>query len=84
MLLRGGDSAEVMALLAYLNASKALSPLVWIPDEPSCAKEISGVYSHVGTGYAVGVMDTAEVAEEKEKMYASVAPIGKAVVLVEG
>ena len=70
ILLRGGDPSAVTALLAYLEASKALPSLVWIPDDPADAGAVSGLYSRVGTGYWQG--------EENEKAYAAVAPIGRA------
>ena len=83
LLLRGGDPSSVISLLAYLDASHALPPMVWIPYEPAFAETVSGLYSRVRTGYAVADTDTAEKAEEKKRVYAAVAPVGRAIVLVE-
>lgn len=84
LFLRGGDTAAVISLLAYLDASGALPHLVWIPHDPAFAGEVSGLYSRVGTGYAVKETDTPEAIEEKKRSYAAVAPVGRAVVLTEG
>lgn len=84
LFLRGGEPAAVISLLAYLDASGALPHLVWIPHDPAFAGEVSGLYSRVGTGYAVKEADTPEAIEEKKRSYAAVAPVGRAVVLTEG
>jgi hypothetical protein len=83
LILRGGRAAAVVDLLAYLATSKALPRMVWIPDHPTDAGEISGMYACVGTGFAVS--DTENSAEYAEKMtaYAAVAPLGMAMVWVE-
>ena len=74
LLLCGGRACEMVALLHYLHTVKALPPLVWIPDDPADAGAVSGLYSHVGTGYVRR--------DGKEGVaYAAVAPMGRAVVL---
>lgn len=83
LLVQGGDPSAVISLLAYLDASHALPPMVWIPREPAHAGEVSGLYSRVGTGYAMEATDTAEDVEEKKRTYATVAPIDRAIVLME-
>ena len=83
LLLRGGDSREVISLLAYLDASHALPPMVWIPHEPVLAGDVSGLYGRVHTGYAVADIHAAEDVEEKKRSYAAVAPLGRAIVLME-
>ena len=83
LFLRGGDPSVVLSLLAYLETSHALSSMVWIPYEPAFAETVSGLYSRVRTGYAVADTDTAEMAEEKKRVYATVAPIGRGIVLME-
>ena len=83
LFLRGGAPSAVLSLLAYLETSHALPPMVWIPYEPALAETVSGLYSCVRTGYAVADTDTAEKAEEKKRVYAAVAPVGRAIVLVE-
>ena len=83
LLLRGGDPSAVISLLAYLDASHALPSMVWMPHELVSAGTVSGLYGCVRTGYAVAATDTAEDIEEKKRIYAAVAPIGRAIVLVE-
>lgn len=82
LILQGGDPDEVISLLNYLDTSRALPSIVWIPNEPRQACAVSGLYRRVGTGYALSDADTIEVAEEKKRIYASVAPIGRAMVIV--
>lgn len=84
LLLRGGDPAAITSLLAYLDMSKALPPMIWIPDEPSLAGEISGLYGHVGTGYVSSETATPAMTEEAKRAYASVSPVGSGILLVEG
>ena len=84
LLLRGGDPSSVRSLLAYLEASHALPPMTWIPREPLQAGEVSGLYSCVHTGYAVSDTATDEDVGETKRAYATVAPIGRGIVLVEG
>lgn len=74
LLLRGGEREAVTSLLAYLNASRALPTLVWIPDDPADAGAVSGLYSTVGTGFIRKDGNTVTA-------YAAVAPIGRAVVV---
>jgi hypothetical protein len=80
LLLRGGRTADVTALLTYLDRSKGLSRIVWIPDSPAEAGEVSGLYPDVGTG-----VDLSACRTEEEQMllgtYAEVAPIGRAVAI---
>ena len=77
LLLRDGSPDAVTALLAYLQASKALPSAVWIPTDPMNAEAVSGLYASVRTGYAVDALDPAGT----ERAYAAVAPLGRAVVL---
>ena len=81
LFLRGGDTAAVLSLLTYLDASGALPHLVWIPHDPASAGDVSGLYGRVGTGYAVKETDIPEAIEEKKRSYAAVAPVGRAMVL---
>lgn len=82
-LLQGGTAEAVTALLAYLAASKALPGTVWIPDHPTQAETVSGLYPQVGTGYAVSTDDSPETGENKKAAYAAVAPMGRAILLIE-
>ena len=81
ILVRGGAPEAVMALLAYLQASKALPSLVWIPDDPTHAEAVSGLYGAVGTGYALPVGISTQESEKIEAAYAAVAPVGRGVIL---
>ena len=81
LLLRGGNAAEVTALLAYLHREKALPRLIWIPSEPTAAGNVSGLYPDVGTGVDLSACRTAEEEQTLLKRYAAVAPMGRAVVI---
>ena len=83
LLLRGGAPDAVTPLLAYLSASKALPRMVWLPEDPTHAESVSGLYPQVGTGYTVTEGEPAEVTENKKMAYAKAAPIGKATLLTE-
>ena len=76
MLLRGGCPEAIMALLAYLDSSKTLSTMTWIPDRPADAGSISGLYACVGTGFVCRHASDAV-------SYAAVAPVGRAIVWAE-
>ncbi len=80
LILRGGTPEAVIALLGYLDVAKALPEAVWIPHDPALAGEVSGLYAHVGTGYAAVLP---EMAMAGTAAYRSVAPIGRAVLLTE-
>lgn len=82
ILLRGGTPEGVNALLAYLSASKALCPMVWIPNDPAQAGAVSGLYPEVGTGYTVEKGAPFEVTESMKAAYAKAAPIGRATLLI--
>lgn len=82
-ILHGGTAEAVTALLAYLAASKALPDTVWIPDDPTQAETVSGLYPQVGTGYAEAADDSPEIAESKKAAYAAAAPMGRAILLIE-
>ena len=82
LLLHGGAPDAVTALLAYLSASKALPAMVWLPDDPTHAGSISGLFPQVGTGYAVTGEEPAAVIEGKRIAYTKAAPIGKATLLL--
>ena len=81
-LLQGGTPEGVNALLAYLSASKALCPMVWIPDDHAQAEAVSGLYPEVGTGYTVAKGAPFEVTESMKAAYAKAAPIGRATLLI--
>ncbi len=83
LLLLGCSSEAVIALLAYLEASKALPEIVWFPDDPAHAGAISGLYPQVGTGYAMPERESAHVTESRKAAYAQVAPIGRAILLIK-
>lgn len=88
LLLCGGDPAAVTALVGYLNASKALPAMAWIPDNPAHAEALSGLYAGVGTGYIVTDRDvpdgvSADTAGKTRGEYAKVAPIGRATLLIQ-
>ncbi len=82
LLLRGGTPEAVTALLAYLSASKALPPMVWLPDDPAQAESVSGLYPEVGTGYTVEKGAPFDVTESMKAAYAKAAPIGRATLLI--
>jgi hypothetical protein len=81
-LLQGGTPEAVTALLAYLDASKALPRIVWLPDDPAQAEAVSGLYPEVGTGYTVAKGEPLEVTESRKAAYAKAAPIGRATLLI--
>ena len=83
LFLLGGTPEAVTALLAYLHASKALPSLTWIPDDPADAATVSGLYACVGTGFRCKGEsgESEESGEGAAKDYASVAPVGRAVIL---
>ncbi len=81
LLLRGGRPSAVEALLSYLQGAKALSRLRWIPRDPTEAGVISGLYADVGTGVSVPLSCAEEEQREIFSAYATVAPIGRAVVM---
>ena len=83
LLLQGGKPDAVTALLAYLSASKALPAVAWLPDDPTHAGAVSGLYPQVGTGYTVTEGEPAEVTENKKRACAQTAPIGRATILVQ-
>ena len=83
LLLQGGAPDAVTPLLAYLSASKALPAMVWLPDDPTHAGAVNGLYPRVGTGYTVTAGEPAEVAKNKKEAYAKTAPIGQATLLTE-
>ena len=78
LLLLGGAPEAVTALLAYLHASKALPSLTWLPDRPTDAEAVSGLYARVGTG----LIHRDGKDEDGLRAYAAVAPVGRATVLV--
>ena len=81
-LLQGGTPEGVNALLAYLSASKALCPMVWLPDDPVHAENVSGLYPEVGTGYTVETGASFEFTESMKAASAKAAPIGRATLLI--
>ena len=80
-LLYGGSPEAVVALLAYLDASRALPSLIWIPDDPADAGAVSGLYACVRTGMDLSSCTSAEERERRISAYAAAAPIGRAVVV---
>ena len=79
-LLRGGHPNAVVALLDYLDQARTLPRLIWIPQAPSDAGRVCGLYPGVETGIELSRCRT----EEEQTMmraYAAVAPIGRAVVI---
>lgn len=82
LLLCGGMSEAVTALLAYLDASKALPHMVWLPDDSAQAGTVSGLYPEVGTGYTVAKGEPLEVTESRKAAYAKAAPMGRATLLI--
>lgn len=81
LYLQGGEGSAIAALLAYLQASKALPPMVWIPRDPAEAGGISGLYPCVGTGMNLTDCEPQE-SEIRLARYAASAPLGRAVVVV--
>lgn len=81
LYLQGGEGSTIAALLAYLQASKALPPMVWLPQDPAEAGQISGLYPCVGTGLNLTDCDPPE-AETRLARYAASAPLGRAVMVV--
>ena len=82
-LLQGGAPEAVTALLAYLATSKALPKMIWFPDDPSHTESVSGLYPQVRTGYTVTEGESTEATENKKKVYAKTAPIGRATILAQ-
>ncbi len=81
LLVRGGSPAEVTALLAYLDSSRALPKLVWIPTDPTHAGAVSGLYATVGTGVDLSSCTTDREQKARLTAYAAVAPLGRGVVI---
>lgn len=82
VILEGGTPDGVVPLLLYLQASKALPPMAWLPHNPAHAEAVSGLYAAVKTGYAICVTQPPEVEEGKRRAYAAVAPVGAAIILL--
>ena len=83
ILLEGGSPEAVAALLSYLQASRALPVLIWIPRDPAHSAAVSGLFACVKTGYAVENNDPPEKVETIRRSYAAVAPVGVAVILMK-
>ncbi len=83
LLLRGGSPAMVADLLAYLDGCGRLPSTVWFPADPAEVGAVSGLYGSVRTGLCVRREDTAESFHAAWQVYASVAPRGRVVLLVE-
>lgn len=83
LLLRGGAPEAVLSLLDYLQGAKALPNTVWVPDSPADAGAVSGRYERVTTGYAVFADDPPGIVKAIGQTYAAVAPIGRAVVVIQ-
>lgn len=81
LLVQGGAPAAVTALLAYLNSSRALPKLVWIPAYPAHAGEVSGLYPCVGTGVDLASCTTDEERTARLAAYAATVPLGCGVIL---
>ncbi|MBE6652133.1 MAG: hypothetical protein E7610_01805 [Ruminococcaceae bacterium] len=81
LFLRGGEPGAVTALLAYLNTAGVLPSIVWLPDDPVEAGALSGLYATVRTGVDLSVIATDEERRYLLDAYATVAPLGRAVVL---
>ena len=77
LLLRGGTPSAVRFLLAYMDTSRALPEVVWIPKDPIHAGEISGLYPTVRTGMI------ASASPSHRRDYAAVAPVGACVSVEE-
>ena len=69
------------ALLAYLNTAGVLPSIVWLPDDPVEAGALSGLYATVRTGVDLSVISAGEERRYFLDAYATVAPLGRAVVL---
>ena len=82
LLLRGGDAEAVQALLAYLQASRALAPLIWIPYHPNHVEPVSGLYACVETGLDLSATYSHEQCESLAQAYRKIAPWGRATVLL--
>ncbi len=78
LLLRAGTPDAVMSLLDYLSTSRALPSMIWIPQNPSDAGAVSGLYRTVRTGMTV----TADGKADRFR-YAAAAPIGTCVFVGE-
>ena len=76
LILVGGVPETILPLLAYLAGCGNLPHTVWMPDDPVHAAHVSGLYTTVDTGYVV----SPNTREDVRDAYASVAPIGRAVV----
>ena len=83
LLLHGGSPEAVTALLNYLSACGALPAMVWLPDDPACAGAVSGLYPQVGTGYIAAEASLPEIDTAEKAIYAKVAPIGRATLLIQ-
>ena len=81
LMLQGGSPAAVTALLAYLDSSRALPKLVWIPLDPAHAREVCGLYATVGTGVDLSACTTDEERETRLTAYAAAAPLGRGAVI---
>ena len=81
LILQGGAPDAVTALLAYLDSSRALPRLVWIPSDPAHAEAVSGLYAAVGTGVDLSACTTDEERETRLTAHAAAAPLGRGVVI---
>ena len=74
LLLKGGAPDAVLSLLDYLNTSRALPSVIWIPRFPAEAGAVSGLYPSVRTGMTL---------PSDIPAYAAAAPIGACVTVKE-
>ncbi len=80
IVLCGGTADEVLRLVRYLSDAKCLPRLVWLSDDPMAIAEVSGMDSRVETGLRLPRDADKETAERMLDAYATVAPIGRALV----
>ncbi len=78
LLLVGGDPDALREGIDYLSSCNRLPDMVWFPEDPADAGQLSGLYPQVRTGYTADGADLSAPAA-----YAAAAPAGRAVVWIK-
>ena len=81
LILRGGESEAILPLLAYLQSSRSLASMVWLPRDPTEAEAVSGLYACVRTGMDLSDGTACVGDDPRIPAYRKIAPWGAAVIL---
>lgn len=81
LILRGGEGEAILPLLTYLQASRALALMVWLPRDQAETEAVSGLYACVRTGMDLSDGETGGGDDPRILSYRKIAPWGAAVIL---